>query len=124
MYPIRTGKKPGTYGLFDIFLWGKCIKTQIYQKALNKLGSQRYSRFMIRYEDIVTNYMICNTAESLIYVEKYGIYHIVRSGSGTSVGKKKVSRNINLLYLIDIVIDFSLDYPNNKKLAAYLIINI
>ena len=122
MYPIRTGKKPGTYGLFDIFLWGKCIKTQIYQKALNKLGSQRYSRFMIRYEDIVTNYMICNTAESLIYVEKYGIYHIVRSGSGTSVGKKKVSRSINLLYLIDIVIDFSLDYPNNKKLAAYLII--
>ena len=122
MYPIPTGNIAGSYALRDIFLWGKCIKTKIYQKALNKLGYERYSRLMIRYEDIVTNYMIFNTAESFIYIEKYGIYHFVRTGSGTSLGRKKVSRNINLLYLIDIVIDFSLNNVNNKKLAAYLII--
>ena len=122
LYPIPIGNKPGSYGLRDIFLWGKCIKTEIYQKALNKLGPPRYSRLMIRYEDIVTNYMIFNTAKSFIYVKKYGLYHIVRSGSGVDIGWNKIPRLINILYLIDIVIDFSLNRKDNKKLAAYLII--
>ena len=77
---------------------------------------------MIRYEDIVTNYMIFNTAKSFIYVKKYGLYHIVRSGSGVDIGWNKIPRLINILYLIDIVIDFSLNRKDNKKLAAYLII--
>lgn len=122
MFPISIGNQPGTYGLNDIFLWGKCIKTKIYQKALNKLGPHRYSRLMIRYEDIITNYMILNVAESFIYVKKYGLYHIVRSGSGVDIGWTKIPRIINILYLLDIVIDFSLDNTKNKKLAAYIII--
>lgn len=122
MFPIPTGNRTGSYGLRDIFLWGKCIKTKIYQKAINHLGYERYTRLMIRYEDILTNYMLFNTAESFIYIEKYGIYHFVRSGSGYSVGRRKVTRNTNILYLVDIVIDFSLNYINNKKLASYLVI--
>ena len=121
-YPIATGNITGRYGFRDIFLWGKCIKTIIYINALNKLGYDRYSRFMIRYEDILTNYMIFNIAESFIFIPKYGIYHIVRYGSAANIGRKKVSRNTNILYLIDIVIDFSRNDKENKKLAAYIII--
>ena len=121
-FPIPTGNETGTYGLRDIFLWGKCIKTKIYKKALNKLGKERYSRFMIRYEDIITNYMIFNIAESFIFIPKYGIYHLERFGSAVSIGWHKVSRNTNLLYLLDVVIDFSLNNINNKKLAAHIII--
>ena len=123
-FPIPTGNETGKYGLRDIFLWGKCIKTKIYQKALNKLGTNRYSRFMIRYEDILVNYMIFNIADSFINIQKYGIYHFIRNGSGTSIGRKKVSRNTNILYLIDVVIDFSQNNENNKKLAAHIIIYI
>ncbi len=121
-FPIPAGNKNGSYGLRDIFLWGKCIKTKIYQKALTKLGYDRYSRFMIRYEDILTNYIIFNVANSFICIQKYGIYHIERFGSAASIGWKKVSRNINLLYLLDIVIDFSKNNEDNKKLVAHLII--
>lgn len=121
-YPIPTGESLGSYGLKDIFLWGKCIKSEIYKNALNKLGVNRYTRFMIRYEDILTNYMIFNTARSFIFIKKYGIYHIERNGSATAVGRKKVSRNTNLLYLLDIVIDFSQNNINNKKLVVHLII--
>ena len=78
---------------------------------------------MIRYEDILVNYMIFNIANSFIFIEKYGIYHIVRYGSGAGIGKLKVSRNINILYLLDIVIDFAQNNVNNKKLAAHLGIN-
>ena len=123
-YPIFTGNYSYSYGLRDIFLWGKCIKTTIYKKALNKAGYERYSRFMIRYEDIITNYMIFNIADSFINIQKYGIYHFIRNGSGTSIGRKKVSRNTNILYLIDVVIDFSQNNENNKKLAAHIIIYI
>lgn len=121
-YPIQTGNKTGSYYLVDIFLWGKCIRTSVYQKALNKLGFIRYSRYMIRYEDILANYMIFNTAESFICVLKYGIYHINRKGSAASIGLRKVSRTTNILYLIDVVIDFSQDNSINKKLASHLLI--
>ena len=119
-YPIPVGNETGSYGLRDIFLWGKCIKTNIYQKSLNKVGYYRYSRFMIRYEDIIVNYMIFNIANSFIFIEKYGIYHIIRYGSGAGIGKIKVSRNINILYLLDIVIDFAQNNVNNKKLVSHL----
>lgn len=121
-YPIKIGNKIGNFGFKDIFLWGKCIRTKIYKAVLIKLGYRRYSRFMIRCEDIIMNYMICNTAESFIFVEKYGIYHILRKGSGADIGQKKVSRPNNILYLIDIVIDFSRNDLYNKKLSAYIMI--
>lgn len=121
-YPISTGNQTGKYRLNDIFLWGKCIKSNIYKNVLYKFGYYRYSRFMIRYEDILTNYMICNIAESFLFVPKYGIYHINRKGSGASIGRKKVSRTNNILYLIDTVIDFSLNNIKNKKLPAFLMI--
>ena len=121
-YPIATGNHTGAYGYNDIFLWGKCIRTQIYKKALNIYGYDRYSRFMIRYEDILTNYMICNIAESFLFIPKYAIYHVVRKGSGADIGRKKVSRRNNILYLIDVAIDFSLNNIYNKKLPAYIMI--
>ena len=121
-YPIQTGNESGRYHLVDIFLWGKCIRTTVYQKALNKFGINRYSRYMIRYEDILTNYMLFNTADSFIYVHKYGIYHINRIGSAASIGYMKVSRITNILYLIDAVIDFSQNNSINKKLAVHMII--
>ena len=77
---------------------------------------------MIRYEDILANYMIFNTAQSFISIQKYGIYHVDRKWSGADLGKKRISRTTNLLYLIDIVFDFSLNNMNNKKLTALLII--
>ena len=123
-FPIPTGNKIGSYWLRDIFLWGKCIKTEIYQKALNKLEYRRYSRFMIRYEDIMTNYIIFNIANRFLSIQKYGIYHLERFGSGVSIGWHKVPRNTNLLYLLDVVIDFSQKNIDNKKLVVHLIIYV
>jgi hypothetical protein len=121
-FPIPTGKTLGSYSLRDIFLWGKCIKSKIYKNALNKFGRERYSRFMIRYEDILTNYIIFNTAQSFLFIKKYGIYHVERIGSGASIGLKLVPRETNLLYLLDIIVDFSQNNINNKKLEVHLLI--
>ena len=121
-YPITVRKSQSVISYHDIFLWGKCIKTEVYHNALNKLGIFRYSRYMIRYEDILASYMIFNTAQSFIYVLKYGIYHVIRKWSGADIGKKRISRTINILYLIDIVSDFSLNNMNNRKQFALILI--
>lgn len=121
-FPIFFGKDIDSYHFRDIYLWGKCIRTKIYKTALNKLGYDRYSRFLIRYEDTIMNYIIFNIAESYLYVKKYGIFHIYRPGSGALVGKKKVPRFTNIVYLIDTVVDFSQDNKINKKLASHMII--
>ena len=121
-FPIPNANIQSGYILQDIFLWGKCIRAKIYQEALNKFGYNRYSRYMICAEDILINYIICNTAKSFIFVEKYGIYHLIRFGSGAKIGFQKVSRNTNILYLIDAMIDFSQNNIVNKKVEVDLMI--
>ena len=121
-FPIPSQKITGNYELQDIFLWGKCFKSTIYKEALKKLGYNRYSRFMICYEDILINYIIFNIAESFIFIEKYGIYHVIRNGSGDYFGKTKVARSTNILYLIDSIIEFSKNNIINKKLEGDLFI--
>ena len=123
-FPISTDGESSNYKLQDIFLWGKCIKTIIYQDALNKFGFDKYSRYMIRVEDILMNYIISNTAKSFIFVKKYGIYHLMRRGSGTIAGFQKVPRSANLLYLIDAITEFSQQNHHNKKLEVNVMIQL
>ena len=59
-----------------MYLWAKCIRTKIYKKTIYKLGKEKYSRHMKRYEDIVMTYALFNTARSYKFVGKYGIFHI------------------------------------------------
>ena len=121
-FPIQVTNSSLGFKFNDIFLWGKCIKTKIYKKTINEFGYNRYSRYMINYEDILTNYAIFNIARSFLFIPTYGIYHIKRKGSGESIGYKKILRYKNILYLTDIAIDFSQDNYINKKLVTYLII--
>ena len=121
-FPITPSEKNfGRYDLHTVFVWGKCIKTKIYKKALNKLGEDRYSRYMIRHEDVVATYILFNTAESYKFVGKYGIFHIHMSDSA-SKKREEVEMNLYNLYLTDVVIDFSKDTIDSKKLASYLVI--
>lgn len=121
-FPIEFTNSSLGFRFNDIFLWGKCIKTKIYKKTINEFGYKRYSRYMINYEDILTNYAIFNIARSFLFIPTYGIYHIKRKGSGESIGYKKVLRYKNILYLTDIAIDFSQDNYINKKFVTHLII--
>ena len=121
-FPITPSERNlGGYDFHSVFLWGKCIKTKIYKKALNKLGEERYSRYMIRHEDVVATFILFNTAESYKYVGKYGIFHILTSGSA-SKRKEEIEINLYNLYLTDVIIDFTKDTIDSKKLAAYLVI--
>ena len=120
-YPVRPGNQMGKYVVHDVFLWTKCIRTKIYQKGLNKLGEERYSRHMLLHEDLVATCILFNTAESYKFVGKYGVFHIQRPGSASWRRFSDVDNNKYIMYLTDIAIDFSQDAKKNKILLVYLI---
>ncbi len=121
-YPFILSNKTGNYGYRDVYLWVKCIKTKIYQKALNKLGVERYSRFMLIHEDIVASCILFNTAKSYKFIGKYGVYHVRRGGSASFKRFGKKEMNIFNLYVLDAAIDFTQETKENKLLLVYLII--
>ena len=121
LYPVRSGKKLGEYRVIENFLWSKCIRTKTYQIALNKIGKDRYSRYMIFDEDRTVLYVLFNIAESIKFLGKYGILQIRTKGSVTQSGKKYSQKFLCRLYFADIVIDFNKETIESRKLLIYII---
>ena len=123
-YPIRPANFSNII-LIDVFLWAKCIKEKIYKKALNKLGKEKYSRYLLAHEDLI--FMIClfNTAKSYKFIGKYGILKIKRR----KIAYFQSQNNIILkkskeFFLIDVFFDFAKKTEQNKKTLVYLIYNL
>ena len=124
LYPIRPGKHLGTYKKIENYLWSKCIKTKVYQTTLQKMGKEKYSRYMRFEEDRAVLYALFNVAESIKFVGKYGILQIKTHGSMTRRRKKRLERFLCKLYFADIVIDFNKETIQSRKLLVYIITSI
>ena len=121
-YNIAPDENLGQIHLNDEFLHGKLIRTKVYKKALNRLGKERYSRFLILAEDDIACNIIFNTAKSAKFIAKYGYIYINNDGSFSKRVQSKAQEVRNYLYILDPLIDFSLDYPRNKKVLVNFII--
>ena len=121
LYPVKPGKHLGKYRVIENYLWSKCIKTEVYQTTLHKIGKKKYSRYMRFEEDRAVIYALFNIAESLKYVGKYGILQIRTHGSMTRRKKNLLERFRCKLYFADIVIDFNKEAFKNRKLLVYII---
>ena len=103
--------------LRDHFAWGKCINSDIYKKAVNKLGQQRYSIYNCWTEDISIVFILFNTAKSFIFLNIYGIFRFKYSTQTTY----KLSNKHKLLsdiFFLEILFDFSYDDSITKKYVA------
>ena len=101
----------GKFKMHNHMIWSKCIKTDIYKKAVNLLGIQRYSKYLCWAEDTSINFIIFNIAEKFKYIYKFGYIHIVKRISAT------YTQNINNklfgeLYFLEVMFDFS---KNNSE---------
>ena len=120
-YPLKEGNT--TESIFnDVYLWAKCIKTSLYQEALTKIGQKRLSRYVLIFEDIYVNYVLFNIANSFKFISKYGLFRIKRNESASNIWGQYNEMNKSFLYLLDIVIDFSRDLTENKKIIVFLVI--
>ena len=119
-FPFQKANRYGDYKIISVYLWSKCIKTKVYKKALNALGEERYSRYMLRDEDLLVNYIIFNVAKSYKFLGKYGIIHIQRKGSGSDQ-PDHVQMNRQKIYVLESALEFTYDSIENKEWIVYYI---
>ena len=120
LFPISRNDK---YYSNDFLIWGKCIKTEIYKMAINALGKKRYSVFNCWTEDISILFIIFNLANSFIFVNKYGIFHL-KSKITNTYKLKREHKIFAEIYLLDIILQFSKDNYKAKKFAVFKAYNI
>jgi len=119
MHPVTTW---GRYAANDYTIWGKCIRTEIYKKAVNSLGKERYSMFLSWCEDSSIVFIIFNIAESYIFIRKYGILHI-RNNSTATKTQPKDNKLLGEIFLLDVLFEFSKN-NSNKNIAGSHLVNI
>jgi len=110
-YPVRPSQNLNGYYIYNAYIWGKCIKTEMYHKAVNNLGEEKYSRFILAHEDDIMIYILFHTIESYKFVGKYGIFRIDRMKSSW-----EKSCNINFYMVIKelLFLDAVIDFPKNS----------
>jgi len=122
-YPLKEGST--TEDIFrDVYLWAKCIKTTLYKEVLGYLGIKRLSKYILIFEDIFINYVLFNVAKSFKFISKYGLFRIKREQSASNIWGKYNEMNKSILYLLDIVIDFSRNKIENRKIIVFLVIHL
>ena len=104
----------------DIYIWGKIIISGVYKAAVNVLGREKFSNYIVWVEDTSIFFIICNIAESYKFITKYGLFHYL--GSTASIRESNENRMIAEIFLLDIIFDFSKN--SDKKYAAYKLMAI
>jgi glycosyltransferase involved in cell wall biosynthesis len=101
----------------DFLIWGKCIRTKLYQMSINILGKKRYSIYNCWTEDISIIIVIFNLANSYIFVNKYGIFHLnsIITSTFTLHQDHKIFSEI---YLLEIIIDYLKETEYQKKIVV------
>ena len=120
---IRVYHQPelGDFSIGKYVIWGKCIKTKLYKKAIQSLGKKRYSQYITFLEDGIIHYILCQKAKSSKQILKYGILKIYRSQS-VSHSLKDIKKNKFIIKYIEIAFEFSRNAPIAKEeIANYII---
>ena len=108
------------YKIIDAYLWGKCIKSTIYVKALNMIGEEIYNENVCWCEDRIVNFYLFRVANSFKFIKKYGIIHINNYKSVSNDWKKENIIRIFHDELINIMSIYNIT-KNTKdvELAAF-----
>ena len=101
-YAISTN---GHRALNDLNIWGKLYKTSVYQKAVNALGKERYSYYVVFIEDYLMLHLIYNMASSFKFSRKYGLFHKVSAGSN-SRKINRIEKFFGDLFFTEVIFDF------------------
>ena len=119
IYPIsRNGK----FFSNSFFLWDKCIKTDIYQKAIQMLGNEINSKNISYNEDIIIIFIIFSISNSMKIINKYGIIHYIYKTS--TARTRSIEYKIYCdIYLLDILFRFSKNNSHKNLCVDYFLAN-
>ena len=92
-FMYRKENNTDNYTLIDALLWGKCIKKDIYKKALDLVGDIIYNEKIVWCEDRIVNFALLRVANSFKFIKKDGIIHYVaQETAGHKMMKDKKNR--------------------------------
>ena len=111
-------KKNNTYGVYDCFLWAKCIETKTYKRSINQIGKEIYSKFILRGEDFIMTFVLFRIAKSFKFIGKYGIFRYKSFTTATFQSSRKLYLLSRIIYL-DIIIKFTEDNYKDKLYVVY-----
>ena len=100
----------------DLHIWGKCINSTIYKRAINSLGKQKYSLYVCWAEDSSMIFILHNFSNSYKYISTYGIFHLM-SEKTASFTQSNNSKIFGEIFLMDTIFDFSNNDYESKKLV-------
>ena len=90
----------------DIHIWGKCIKNEIFKKAISLLGAQRSTTYLCNAEDDVIVLMLFNAAKSFRFIPIYGLFHFLSKKTATyTLPKDHIL--FSKLFFLDLLYDIT-----------------
>ena len=101
----------------DHYAWGKCIRSKIYKRSVNKLGYLRYSTYNCWTEDMSIVFILFNTAKSFIFLNLFGIFHIQTNTTAT-YKLSKIHKVLSSIFFLDIIFNFSRKNKESKRFVA------
>lgn len=105
----------------SIVIWGQCIRSKIYKKAINIYGEKKYSIYLTYYEDAIMNHIIYQIAKSSASIRNYGILYLFKIESTSNTITER-ERNISIMKYIEIMLDFSRNtYELRHKIVEKII---
>jgi glycosyltransferase involved in cell wall biosynthesis len=107
--------------LNDPHIWGKCIKADLYKKAINELGKERYSVYNCWNEDLTIFFMICHFAKNYKFIRKLGVFHYVNLKTSTFTQSSFNLKNPSII-LLELVFEYLTN--NQKNIAALYAIQL
>ena len=111
-------KKNNIYGVYDCYVWAKCIKATLYKNCINELGKKIYSKYILRGEDFIITFILFRLAQSFKFFGKYGIFRY----KNLETAQYKSSRELYLLsrvIYLDIIRKFTENNINDKMYVVY-----
>ena len=87
------------YELIDKYIWGKCIKNELYKKAIEMLNLLMYSERVFFFESEIINFGLFKIAYTFKFLNKKGIIHIFNKKS--MIDKKQFFQD-NIKYIINL----------------------
>lgn len=107
------------YLLIDALIWGKCIRTKVYKKALELLGEEIYMKNVCWSEDRIVNFALFKVANSFKFINHYGIIHRrYRFSYGNYINKEKIGKIINDEF-VNVLSKFKISCNSVDKKIAY-----
>ena len=103
----------------DVHIWGKCIKTEIYKKAISSLGTERSKTYLCNAEDDVIIFMIFSVAKTYRFIPIFGIFHLISSITASNTLSKE-----HLIYSKIFFLNLLFDFTKNNTTEKKYVINV